>query len=67
MDFSIPDELIVTMKNGKSIDDLAKKLGAKVIGKSDGLHSGRPKFENEDAANAARDALRTNEDVSSTE
>ena len=63
----IPDELIVTMKNGKSVEDLAKKLGAKVVGKSDGLHSGRLKFENEEAANAARESLSSNEDVSSTD
>jgi hypothetical protein len=63
----IPDELIVTMKAGKSVDDLAKKLGAKVVGKSKGLNSGRLKFENEDAANAAKDALRSNEDVASTD
>jgi hypothetical protein len=63
----IPDELIVTMKAGKSVDDLAKKLGAKVVGKSKGLNSGRLKFESEDAANAARDALRDNEDVGSTD
>jgi len=64
---AIPDELIVTMKKGKSVDDLAKKLGAKVVGKSDGLNSGRLKFEDEEAANAARDALRDNEDVASTD
>jgi hypothetical protein len=63
----IPNELIVTMKGGKSVDELAKKLGAKVIGKSSGLNSGRLKFESEDAANAARDALRDNEDVASTD
>ncbi|HEU0010312.1 MAG TPA: S8 family serine peptidase [Verrucomicrobiae bacterium] len=63
----IPDELIVTMKAGKSVEDLAKKLGAKVVGKSKGLNSGRLKFDNEDAANAARDALRDNEDVASTD
>lgn len=63
----IPDELIVTMKPGKSAEDLAKKMGAKIIGKSDGLNSARLKFENEDAANAARDALRGNEDVASTD
>lgn len=63
----IPDELIVRMKKGKSVDDLAKKLGAKVIGKSDGLNSGRLKFDSEDAANAARDALRDNGDVASTD
>ena len=63
----IPDELIVTMKDGKSVDELAKKLGAKVVGKSDGLNSGRLKFDSEDAANSARDSLRDNEDVASTD
>src|SRR6185503_8535250 len=30
----IPNELIVTMKEGKSLEDLAKKLGAKILSKS---------------------------------
>lgn len=63
----IPDELIVTMKAGKSAEDLAKLLGAKIVGKSDGLNSARLKFENEEAANAAREALANNEDVASTD
>jgi thermitase len=63
----IPDELIVTMKDGKSVEELAKKLGAKVVGKSNGLNSGRLKFDSEDAANAARDSLRDNEEVASTD
>ena len=63
----IPDELLVTMKAGKSVDDPAKKLGARVIGKSKGLNSGRLKFDSEEAANDAREALRDNEDVASTD
>ncbi|MFM1768976.1 MAG: hypothetical protein RJA22_1505 [Verrucomicrobiota bacterium] len=64
---AIPDELIVTMKAGKSAEELAKALGAKVVAKSDGLNSARLKFESEDAAKAARDALRDNPDVASTD
>ena len=60
-------ELIVTMKKGRSIDDLAKKLGAKVKNRADGLDAGRLEFDTEEAANAARDALRDNEDVASVD
>ena len=60
-------ELIVTMKKGKSIDDLAKKLGAKVKNRADGLDAGRLEFDTEEEANAARDALRDNEDVASVD
>jgi len=59
----IPNELIVTMKAGVSLDDLAKKLGAKIAGRSKGRNSARLQFENEDAANAARDALKSEQDV----
>ena len=63
----IPDELIVRMKKGKAVDDLAKTLGAKVIGKSEVMNSGRLKFESEEAAEKAREALLENEDVSSVD
>lgn len=53
------DELIVTLKPGatESIDDLARRLGARVIGRSDELGAYRLKFENEAAADAARREL----------
>jgi hypothetical protein len=63
----IPNELIVTMKPGASIDDLAKKLGAKILNRSKGLNSGRLQFEDEEAANTARDALARNDNVASTD
>jgi hypothetical protein len=63
----IPNELIVRMKKGKSVDDLAAKLGAKVIGKSDARNSGRLQFEDEEAADKARESLLDNEDVSSVD
>lgn len=65
----IPNELVVTMRPGSSdkMDALARSLGAKVIGKVDGLNTFRLQFEDEDAANAARDALAENEDVTATD
>lgn len=63
----IPDELIVRMKKGKSVKDVADKLGAKVLGTSDQLNAGRLKFENEEAANKARESLAENSDVESTD
>jgi hypothetical protein len=63
----IPNELIVRMKKGKSVDDLATKLGAKVLGKSDARNSGRLQFKDEEAADKAREALLDNEDVSSVD
>ena len=65
----IPDELIVKLKSGSktNINELAQMLGAKVIGRSDGLNSYRLKFESEDAANAARQTLASNSDIASTD
>ena len=61
----IPNELIVSLKPGSkvNIDDLARLLGAKVIGRIDGLNAYRLQFENEAAAQAARDTLVANQDV----
>lgn len=61
----IPNELIVTVKPGTDIDALARKLGAKVLGKSKGLNSARLQFEDEAAADAARKALESEGDVQS--
>jgi hypothetical protein len=63
----IPDELIVRMKKGKDVDELAKKLGAKVLGKSDKQNAGRLKFDSDEAAAAARESLKENEDVASVD
>jgi hypothetical protein len=63
----IPNELIVRLKPGANIDDLARKLGAKVIGKIDGLNAYRLQFADEDAATAALPQLTGNSDVASVE
>lgn len=63
----IPNELIVRLKPGANIDDLAKKLGAKVLGKIDGLNAYRLQFPDEAAANAALAQLTGNPDVASVE
>jgi hypothetical protein len=59
----IPNELIVRLKTGANADELARKLGGKVVGRSKGLNAARLQFENEEAAAAARDALQKEESV----
>jgi len=63
----IPNELIVRLKPGAKIEDLAKLLGAKVIGRVDGINAYRLKFDDQSAADAARDQLSSNSDVASVE
>lgn len=63
----IPNELIVRLKPGARIDDLAKLLGAKVIGRIDSLNAYRLQFEDQAAADAARQQLATNPDVTSVD
>ena len=63
----IPNELIVRLKPGANIDALAKKLGAKIIGKIDSLNAYRLQFSDEAAADAARAELANNSDVASIE
>ena len=53
----IPNELIVRLKPGAKIDELAKLLGAKVIGRIDSLNAYRLQFEDQAAADAARQQL----------
>src|SRR5256885_1624362 len=55
------------MKSGKNVDELAAKLGAKVVGKSPGLNSARLQFQDEEATQTARESLLTNEDVLSVD
>jgi hypothetical protein len=65
----IPNELIVTLKPGAklSIDDLARRLGAKIVGRAEKLNAYRLQFEDEGAANAARDLLEAERDVAAVE
>ena len=64
---AIPNELIVRLKPGAKIDDLARKLGAKVIGKIDALNAYRLQFDDAEAASSARESLGSNSDVASVD
>ena len=54
-DYRIPNELIVSLKRNstKSIDDIAKALGAKIVGRDDRTKLYRLQFADADAAAAA--------------
>ena len=63
----IENELIVKLKPGESIDDIAKRLGAKVVGRIDGLNAYRLRFGDADSADAARDSLQSDSGVDSVD
>lgn len=63
----IPNQLIVRLKPGQKIEDLAKELGAKVIGRIEGLNAYLLEFPDEASANAAREKLKENPAVASVE
>jgi hypothetical protein len=63
----IPNELIVTLKSGASIEELAKRLGGKVTGRIGELNAYRLQFEDEAAAKNARSQLENEADLSSTD
>jgi hypothetical protein len=63
----IPNELIVRLKPGAKIEDLARLLGAKVVGRIDGLNAYRLQFDDPAATEAARQQLSNNPDVAATE
>ena len=63
----IENELIVKLKPGESIDDIAKRLGAKVVGRIDGLNAYRLRFGDADSADAARDSLQSDSSVDSVD
>jgi hypothetical protein len=63
----IPNELIVRLKPGVKIEDIAKLLGAKVIGRMDGINAYRLKFDDQSSADAAGEQLSSNSDVASIE
>ncbi len=68
-DHRIPNELVVTLKPGskETIDELAKRLGAKVIGRIDDLHAYRLQFDSADAAQQARSQLASDQDVNAVD
>src|SRR5215213_3071815 len=53
----IPNEIVVTLKPGEKIEDLAKRLGAKIVGRSDGQNTYRLRFDDEKSTDTARAAL----------
>jgi hypothetical protein len=63
----IANELIVTLHphSRESIDDLARRLGAKVTGRSDALRTYRLEFEDEATATRARSELERDDQVQS--
>ena len=65
----IPNELVVTLEPGSGIDidALAAELGAKIVGKIDGLDIYWLRFENEQQAEKARALLEKNEGVASVD
>lgn len=63
----IPNQLMVRLKPGVKIDDLARKLGAKVIGHIDSINAYLLQFDNQDATDAAQTQLASNSDVASEE
>jgi hypothetical protein len=63
----IPNELIVRLKPGARIEELARLLGAKVVGRIDSLNAYRLQFEDQAAADTARAQLADNPDVLSVD
>ncbi len=65
----IPNELIVRIKPGSKlqIDELAKKLGAKVVGRLEELGAYRLRFPTAEAAEAALAALKARDDIAGVE
>lgn len=64
---AIPNELIVRLKPGAKIDELAKLLGAKVVGRIASLNAYRLQFDDSAATASARDQLAINPDVASVD
>jgi len=63
----LADELVVRVKPGTNIDELARLLGAKVVGTISGRNIYRLKFDDANAAEAARSKLATRPEVDSVE
>jgi len=55
----IGNELIVTLKPGEKIEDLAKRLGAKSRGRSEAQNTYRLRFDDDKSAETARAAYKT--------
>jgi hypothetical protein len=64
---AVPNELIVRVKPGANIDEIARLLGAKIVGRMEGLNAYRLQFDDEAAADAAFQKLQANPDVENIE
>jgi hypothetical protein len=64
-DYLLANELVVRLKKGSktSIEELAKQLGAKIVGRDDAFGIYRLQFDSAEAAAAARESLKNNSDV----
>jgi hypothetical protein len=60
---AITNELVVVLKPGANIEELARALGAKVLGKLDGLNAYRLQFADAEAVRKARELLNANPEV----
>jgi Subtilase family len=65
----IPNELVVTLKPGSKtkIEDLARALGAKIIGRMDGQNTYLLQFPDQTSTDAARTSLADNPDVAAVD
>jgi len=63
----VPNELIVQVKPGTNIEDLARQLGAKVVGHIPELNAYRLQFEDEEDTQSARKLLAGNPDVTNVQ
>ena len=63
----IANQLVVRLKPGASIEDLARELGAKIVGRLPGLNAYLLEFPDEETTELAREKLKTNNDVAAIE
>ncbi len=63
----IDNELVVRLKPGMRIEDLARQLGARIVGRLDRLNAYRLRFDDAAAAEAAREQLANNPDVAAVD
>lgn len=61
----VPNELIIRAKPGTDVEALARRLGAKIVGRIPELNAYRLQFEDEEATEAARKILAADPDVTS--
>ncbi len=64
---AIPNELLVRLKPGVKIEDIARALGAKVVGRIDGQNAYRLQFDDAQEAQTGRSELAANSDVESVD